>query len=376
MRLGSALFQTEGFTSAGANQSLARACDLAIALDWPDEHIQACSGMATGLNAAGRFSEAIAMMERFGPAELARMKPMGRVRRLSCMGIARTRRGELAEAESTFVEARRELDSGSPEDWQRMLAHHPAVALLTDLSQDLVCRGLFSSADACAREALDIAEQQRHISRVGALCQTGLLSEYRGDRSDAITRYTQALELAERYGLKAYGALAKCGLGRTLVATGQQGDGIRLLREGYSRWTTFGGRMSSSALAAGAATVLLHAGRRDEATEFLLAGEKTLQETEEKYQAAPLLALRGRLGELDGDAAAAETLYRQAIAIAEQQGALLYSLQAATALARLCQRIGRPDEANAVLRPIYERFTEGFDFPVLVRARAVLESRG
>jgi class 3 adenylate cyclase/tetratricopeptide (TPR) repeat protein len=376
MRLGSALFQTEGFTSAGATQSLARARDLAMALDRPDEHIQASSGMATSLNAAGRFSDAIAMMERFGPAELARMKPMSRVRRLSCMGIARMRRGELAEAGSTFAEARRELDSGSPEDRLPTRAHDPAVALLTDLSQNLVCRGLFSSADACAREALDIAEQQQHISRVGALCQTGLMSEYRGDPSDAITRYTQALELAGRYGLKAYAALANCGLGRTLVATGQQGDGIRLLREGYVGWTTFGGRMSSSALAAGAATVLLGAGRRDEATEFLLAGEKTLQETEEKYLAAPLLALRGRLGELDGDAAAAETLYRQAIAIAEQQGALLYSLQAATALSHLCRREGRADMAEAVLRPIYARFTEGFDYPFLVRARSLLESLG
>ena len=108
----------------------------------------------------------------------------------------------------------------------------------------------------------------------------------------------------------------------------------------------------------------------------MLAGEKTQQETEEKYQAAPFLSLRGRLGELDGDAAGAETLYRQAIAIAEQQGALLFSLRAATALARLCQRQGRADEANAVLRPIYERFTEGFDYPDLVRARAVLEGRG
>jgi len=30
-------------------------------------------------------------------------------------------------------------------------------------------------------------------------------------------------------------------------------------------------------------------------------------------------------------------------------------------------------EADAVLRPIYKRFTEGFDYPDLVRARAVLE---
>jgi predicted ATPase len=104
----------------------------------------------------------------------------------------------------------------------------------------------------------------------------------------------------------------------------------------------------------------------------MLAGERTQQETEEKYQAARFLTLRGRLCALDGDAAEAETLYRQATTIAEQQGALLYSLRAATALAALCEQQGRADEAGALLRPIYDRFTEGFDYPDLVRARAVL----
>ena len=119
---------------------------------------------------------------------------------------------------------------------------------------------------------------------------------------------------------------------------------------------------------------MLDAGLRDEATEFILTGEKTLQETEECYQAARFLWLRGRLAELDGDVAGAQTSYRRAIETAEQQGALLYSLRAATALARLCQSQGRAEEADAVLRPIYERFTEGFDYPDLLRAWAVLES--
>jgi ATP/maltotriose-dependent transcriptional regulator MalT len=238
-------------------------------------------------------------------------------------------------------------------------------------------QGLLSSADACAHEGLAIAEQRQHSnSRVWALRMTGVMSGLKGDWTDAITRFTQAIELAERYGLKAFGAAAKSGLGRALVTMGQLEDGARLLRDGYSGWTTFGGRHFSTALAAGAAEVLLDAGRRDEATEFMLAGEMTQQETEEKYQAAPLLSLRARLAELDGDPARAESAYRRAIEVAEHQGALLFSLRASTALARLYQSQGRADEADAALRPICERFTEGFDYPDLVRARAVLESRG
>ena len=369
IRLGRAVVQIEGYASPCAHESYARARVLATSLDRPDEHLQACGGIAMGLTAAGRFGEAIALLERFGPAELARVKPMGRVLRLVHMGYPRMLRGELAQASSHQTEARRELEMAPRSGW--------LVPVLTNLGENLMYQGLLSSAHACAREALAIAEQRQHSnSRVWALCLTGAMSDLKGDWNDAITRFTQAIELAERYGLKPYGALAKSSLGRALVATGQLDDGTRLLREGYSGYMMFGGSLWSTALAAGAAEVLLDAGRRDEATEFMLAGEKVQQETEEKFQAARLLSLRGRLAEVDGDPAGAETAYRRAIEIAEHQGALLLSLRAATALARLYQAQGRADEADAALRPIYERFTEGFDYPDLIRARAVLESRG
>jgi tetratricopeptide (TPR) repeat protein len=369
IRLGSAVVQIEGYASPCAHESYARARVLATSLDRPDEHLLACGGIAMGLTAAGRFGEAIALLERFGPTELARVKPMGRVLRLVHMGYPRMLRGELAQASSHQTEARRELEMAPRSGW--------LVPVLTNLGENLMYQGLLSSAHACAREALGIAEQRQHSNnRVWALCLTGAMSDLKGEWNDAITRFTQAIELAERYGVKPYGALAKSSLGRALVATGQLDDGTRLLREGYSEYMMFGGSLWSSALAAGAAEVLLDAGRRDEATEFMLAGEKVQQETEEKFQAARLLSLRGRLAEVDGDPSGAETAYRRAIEIAEHHGALLFSLRAAIALARLYRSQRRADEADAALRPIYKRFTEGFDYPDLIRARAVLEGRG
>src|SRR6185369_1535909 len=105
---------------------------------------------------------------------------------------------------------------------------------------------------------------------------------------------------------------------------------------------------------------------------FMRSGEKIQHDTGEVYQAALFLLMRGRLAQLDGDAAAAEASYRRAIETAQQQGALLYALRAATALAQLCQSLGRAEQADAMLRTIYEKFTEGFDYPDLIRARAVL----
>ena len=56
----------------------------------------------------------------------------------------------------------------------------------------------------------------------------------------------------------------------------------------------------------------------------------------------------------------AEEQFRQALDWARRQGALSWELRAATSLARLLRDHGRPAEAEAILRPVYGRFTEGF----------------
>ncbi len=48
-------------------------------------------------------------------------------------------------------------------------------------------------------------------------------------------------------------------------------------------------------------------------------------------------------------------------------------LRAATSLARLLRDRGRRDEARALLQPVYDWFTEGFDTADLKDANALLE---
>jgi predicted ATPase len=47
-------------------------------------------------------------------------------------------------------------------------------------------------------------------------------------------------------------------------------------------------------------------------------------------------------------------------------------LRAATSLARLLRDQGRPADALAVLQPVYDRFTEGFDTADLKAAEVIL----
>jgi adenylate cyclase len=75
------------------------------------------------------------------------------------------------------------------------------------------------------------------------------------------------------------------------------------------------------------------------------------------------------------DTEAAVASFERSLAIARHQGALSLELRAAVSLARLHQR--RPSSATVhdVIRPVYERFQEGFDTLDLREARSLLVLR-
>ena len=68
-----------------------------------------------------------------------------------------------------------------------------------------------------------------------------------------------------------------------------------------------------------------------------------------------------------------ESIFREALAIAAEQGALALELRASTSLARLLSEDRRGKEAYDLLNSVYARFVEGHDTAVLRRAKSQLE---
>jgi hypothetical protein len=68
----------------------------------------------------------------------------------------------------------------------------------------------------------------------------------------------------------------------------------------------------------------------------------------------------------------AEDAYRAAIAVAKDQGARSFGLQAAFALAKLYQSTSRLAEAQAVLAPALEGFAQTPEMPEIAQAQALL----
>ena len=100
------------------------------------------------------------------------------------------------------------------------------------------------------------------------------------------------------------------------------------------------------------------------------------ERNEDRWCVAELLRIKGELLLLQGvsgAAAAAEDHYQQALGWPRRQGALSWELRAATGLARLLRDQNRPTEAIALLTPVYDRFTEGFETDDLKAAKALID---
>jgi predicted ATPase len=88
-----------------------------------------------------------------------------------------------------------------------------------------------------------------------------------------------------------------------------------------------------------------------------------------------LLRVAGELKSIEsGDDAlrSAEMSFLRALECAREQSALAWELRAATSLAKLWIRNDRRADAERVLRPIYDRFTEGHATTDLRQAHALL----
>ena len=123
------------------------------------------------------------------------------------------------------------------------------------------------------------------------------------------------------------------------------------------------------------ADALLRLDRPGEAMECVNTALAAADGAHAPFWNAELYRLTGeiRLAEEAPDEGEAEGFFRKAIEIAVDLEARSLELRAATSLARLRQHQGRKDDARALLAPVYDWFTEGFDTPDLRDAKALLE---
>ena len=117
------------------------------------------------------------------------------------------------------------------------------------------------------------------------------------------------------------------------------------------------------------------AGQYDKGLSLITEALGTVERTGERWHETELHWLKGTLllaGSSQNEVEA-EARFRQAIAVAQVQGAKSMELRAATSLARLWSKQGKGIEACSLLAPLYGWFTEGFDTADLKEAKVLLD---
>jgi hypothetical protein len=251
------------------------------------------------------------------------------------------------------------------------------VAARVFLTRILWLQGFPDQAIRAAENSVEEARAANHVlSLCYALAQAACpIALWVGDVAAAESYLSMLLDQSTRHSLPVWAALGRCDWGVLLIKRGDLDAGLRLLRAGYNevgrvawRLATFRDAVAGEAL-----------GRTGKIGDGLVLIEEAIdhaERTEERWAFAELLRVKGELLVGQGGssaAAAAEDHFRQALDWARRHGALSWELRAATSLARLLRDQSRAADALALLQPVYDRFTEGFDTADLKAAKALLD---
>jgi predicted ATPase len=255
------------------------------------------------------------------------------------------------------------------------IGHDPEACALGVSAAAQSMLGYPARAECREAEALTLPRRLRHppslAQAVMYVCDSRVA---RGDAVGVIGPATELLEISMENGIPQHRGNALVFLGWARASRGETSEGIAQIVEGLGVWSQTGWRafLTRSRYLMGES--LLTAGRYAEGLEQVAQALDLAAETGEKVYVSPLHRLRAELA-LHANGAADEMVersFRQALAVAQQQGAKGWELGAAMSLARLWGEQGRRAEARDLLAPVYNWFTEGFDSANLKKAAALL----
>ena len=372
--LGPPLIHIKGYQSSDTISAYERAHKLSLKLGEREELSAILFGLWVINNTGAKHSMALDWADQAleHAAQDDNVVALMIARRLHGMTLLHT--GYLREANTDLEKSIALYDPDRHRDLAYRFAQDPEVAAGVFLSWTMWLQGYADQALRTADKASNRAKSIKHTNTsLWALCYGGaFIASWCGHLELAEQNLRDLTDQSKVSGILLHEMSAKI-LNGWLQAkkgirdlTNEMQDALANLHGNKFRlWTpVFLSMMSESHLGFGRAD----AGKRliDQALAFVA-------ETEERMTEAELHRIKGAcLGAIGNDAGAEES-YVAAIAVARRQHAKSWELRAATSLAGLWQSQGRRKEAQDLLAPVYNWFTEGFDTADLKDAKALLE---
>jgi len=248
------------------------------------------------------------------------------------------------------------------------------IRALVMLARSLWLEGYASRAVSIATQALHRANALDHpVSLCVCWISTVTVFIWTGDWSEADRIIDRLIACAEKYSLRPYHAI---GLGLKGELSLRQGDaqaGQNLLTACLHALEAGQHQSLTAVFISDLAIALARAGQVDKADAAIDRAMAWGEPTRSHFHLPEMMRIKGELLASGPHSCEAENWFSRSLDLAREQSALAWQLRTATSLTllRTCQ--GRRDEAPRVLRPVYDRFTEGFDTPDLRAAKRLLD---
>jgi predicted ATPase len=375
--LGASLIYTRG-ACRETGAAWTTAFEIAERLDDADYQLRSLRGLWSFHSSNSRHRVALALAEEFCTLAANRPDPNDRLVGERLLGVTQYSLGDLPSARRHLE---RVLADYVTSDYRHIIRFQLDLRLTARvaLARILWLQGFPDQAMRAAESSIEDARAANHVTSlchalVRAACPIAL---WTGDLTAAESYVGTLLDHSTRQALAVWQAFCLGHQGAFAIKRGDLNIGLRLLRAGFDE---FGETRWAFGYVEFRGTLAEALGDAGQVAEGLALIEETLEEVERTEECAPIaefLRIKGELLLLQGApgaAAAAEDHFRQALDWGRRQGALSWELRAATSLARLQRDQGRSADAVALLQPIYDRFTEGFDTADLKAAKSLVDA--
>jgi len=291
------------------------------------------------------------------------------------LGVQLVSRGDFARGRQHLEQAIALYDPVHHQSLAFSYSLNPRVSALVTLGLTLQYLGFPDQASHVGDQGVEEARQSGHFNTLGvALHLTGRLRSYQRDGVQLRRLASQLITLSREQGASDWLLAGEILLALQDAREGALEQGLDAIRRGIDglrarklniwlpNYLLMQAEVSGEARRFDEALHLL-----DEAMELMQSQDHTVCEAESHRLRACTEFARG------ANASVVENCFDRALDSARRQGAKFWELRAAVSRSRFWRDRGMRAEAIALLAPLYDWFTEGFNTPDLKEAKALLD---
>jgi class 3 adenylate cyclase/predicted ATPase len=375
--LGGPLIGTKGWNAPELEENYARAWALCERTGAAEQAFPVLWGqyVAGGYRAAGGLGATEEKARRF--LQLAKQQRDTGLEVVGhrMLGVQLVSRGDFARGRQHLEQAIALYDPALHHSLTFNYSLNPRVSALVTLGLTLQYLGFPDQASHLGEQGVEEARQSGHFNTLGvALHLTGRLRAFQRDGAQLRILASQLISLSREQGTPDWLLAGEILLAWQNAQEGAFEQGLEAIRRGVDRLRARKLNVWLPNYLLMQADICGKTGRFDEALQLLDETMEVMQLQDHPVCEAELHRLRACTELSRGaNASLVEACFDRALDVARRQGTKFWELRATVSRARFWRDQGMRIEANALLSPLYDWFTEGFDTLDLREARALLD---